>query len=199
MSSTLNPSLSVAQNMKNSISGVLQSDFPGETRALMIAPLLTSFNKWSTQIPFMLEGTGHSASANLVFSVRKELFHAPAFSTCTLGIPLKELPQAFTEFLEFIQKLQDAQRLEKDKVILKVHSLFFLLVAISDNFFHQPPRRGGKTIKSKAIIDDKDDEDEPAVTIVSRHQVDSAMVSTDEAVGSTGLFLFCLSNLLPSF
>lgn len=130
MSSTLNPSLSVAQNMKNSILGVLQSDFPGETRALMIAPLLSSFNKWTTQIPLMLEGTGHSASANLVFAVRKELFHSPAFSTCTLGIPLKELPQAFTEFLEFIQKLQDAQRFEKDKVILKVHSLFFLLVVI---------------------------------------------------------------------
>jgi hypothetical protein len=120
MSSTLNPSLSVAQNMKNSILGVLQSEFPGETRALMIAPLLASFNKWITQIPLMLEGTGHSASANLVFSIRKELFQAPAFSTCTLGIPLKDLPQSFTEFLEFIQKLQDAQRFEKDKVILKV-------------------------------------------------------------------------------
>jgi hypothetical protein len=120
MSAALNPSISMASTMKNSILNTLQSDFSGETRAQMIAPLLTVLNKWNTQIPSMLEGTGFSASANLVFAVRKELFTAPAFTQSTLGIPVADLPAPFQEFLAFIQKLQEAQRAEKDKVPVKV-------------------------------------------------------------------------------
>jgi hypothetical protein len=125
MSGTLNPTLAVAISIKTSIVTNMQMDVSGAVRAEMIAPLLTVLCKWETQIPLMLEGTGPSASANLVFAIRKELFQPPSFAQSTLGISLADLPAAFQEFVAFIQKVQEVQRADKEKVAVKARISFY--------------------------------------------------------------------------
>lgn len=92
--------------------------------ANVIAPLLSSVNLWSTQIPALLDGTGSSSSLNLVFAIRKDLFVAPQFVQSIMGIPLADLPAPFQEFISFIHKLIDAQKTDKDKVPQKVRLSF---------------------------------------------------------------------------
>ena len=68
----------------------------------------------------MLEGAGIPSSVNLVFAIRKDLFAGPQFSQSVLGPVLADLPTSFQDFVSFIQKLIEAQKTEKDKVLPKV-------------------------------------------------------------------------------
>jgi hypothetical protein len=119
MSSALSPSLAFITECKTLIHNIMQSEAPAIDRANAIAFLLSNVNAWSSQIPAMLEGSGPSASANIVFAIRKELFVAPAFIHSILGIALPDLPAAFQDFLSFILKLIEAQKSDKDKPIPK--------------------------------------------------------------------------------
>lgn len=119
MANTLVPSVVAVATIKTSIANALATDLPSEVRASMIAPLLAQVNQWASQIPVLVETLDHTP-ANLVFSIRKELFLTPPFTQCVLGIPIPELPSAFQEFLNFIHKLIDAQKSDKDKPIQKV-------------------------------------------------------------------------------
>lgn len=139
MSNELVPNISEVIILKSSISGTLGMSLPAATRANMIGPLLQSVLPWGTQIPLMLEGNGPSASANLLFAIRKELFIPPSFSASVLGIPLVELPAPFQEFVALIQKVQEAQ---KDNAPVKVHYFrcshyFLFLIYFGED---SPPR-----------------------------------------------------------
>ena len=106
--------------IKTSISNTLQANLPPDVLVNAIAPLLVSVNEWSTQIPAMLEGNGPSASANLVFAIRKDLFGGPPFSQTTFGIATAELPQAFQDFMSFIRDLIEAQKVDREKPVQRV-------------------------------------------------------------------------------
>jgi hypothetical protein len=120
MSSALNPTFLTVTALKNAIAGILKADLTPEALATSIAPSLIIINKWSTQIPLMLEGSVPLVNANLIFSIRKDLFIGPLFNQATFGTPLSNLPPPFQEFVTFINKLIDAQRVDKDKVVAKV-------------------------------------------------------------------------------
>jgi hypothetical protein len=107
-------------NFKNTIMSTLKNDLPSDILANTVAPILSCVNQWATQIPAMLEGNGPSNSANLIFSIRKELFQPPQFTTSVFGIPLSDLPAPFQEFAAFIRELQDAQKVDRDRPVVKV-------------------------------------------------------------------------------
>ena len=69
----------------------------------------------------MLKGGGLSSSANLIFAIHKELFIARMYTQCVLGISLNNLPALFSEFLQFNQKLIEAQKSDKDSITTKVN------------------------------------------------------------------------------
>ncbi len=97
-------------------------ELSADQQASVIAPLLSTVNQWSSQLPILLEGT---SPLNLVFSIRKDLFITLSFSQCVLGISLVDLPAPFQEFITFIQKLIEAQKSDKDKASSKVKSMFY--------------------------------------------------------------------------
>jgi hypothetical protein len=133
MSTALIPPYSMIAAIHASIQNTLKAELPSNLVISAIAPFLTSVNQWSTQIPAMLEGSGPSASVNLVFAIRKDLFIAPQFIQSVMGPSMADLPAPFQEFLTFIRKLIDAQKPEK--VIPKVCSFclcFSLLVNLSN-------------------------------------------------------------------
>jgi len=101
----------------------MATDLPAEVRATVIAPLLAQVNQWSTQIPLVLEGPG-CLYVNLIFAIRKDLFHSPQFRLSTLGISISELPPPFIEFLAFTSRLIESQKPDREKPLPKV-SLFF--------------------------------------------------------------------------
>ena len=115
MSTSLTPSLQTMASVKLQIQTTLKTELAGVMLAQIVAPLLSTVNLWSTQIPVMLEGTGSSASANLIFSIRKDLFVSPSYTQNVLNVPSGELPTPFQEFTTFIQQLIDAQKVEKEK------------------------------------------------------------------------------------
>jgi hypothetical protein len=106
--------------IRTTIQNTLKSDLPSEVLVNAIAPLLTTVNLWSNQIPAVLDGSGSATSAGLVFGIRKDLFIAPLFSSSVMGIPLSGLPPPFQEFMSFIQKLIEAQKNERDKSVPRV-------------------------------------------------------------------------------
>ena len=120
MSSSLSPSYQTIVSVRSSIKVALKAETPVEQRALHIAPLLSTVNLWSSQIPIMVEGPGPSPSTNLVFSIRKNLFPGAQFAQSIFRLALSELPSAFHDFLSFIHKLIEVQRGEKDKPVPKV-------------------------------------------------------------------------------
>jgi hypothetical protein len=122
MSSTLQPSSSTVATIRGSIQNTLKTDLPPSVLANVIAPYLTSVNQWSSQIAAVLEHSDHPSAANLVFAIRKDLFIAPLFSQSVMGIMLIDLPAPFQEFMNFILKLIEAQKSEKDKPAVKVCS-----------------------------------------------------------------------------
>src|ERR1700675_3013297 len=120
MSAILTPSYATVVTIRSSIQNTLKAELPPDVLANAIAPFLTSVNQWSSQIPAMLEGSGPSAAANLVFAIRKDLFIAPLFSQSVMGTPLVDLPAPFQEFMSFIHTLIDIQKTEREKPIAKV-------------------------------------------------------------------------------
>jgi hypothetical protein len=120
---TLDPSLATVQLLRAGISTSLQSSLPLELRAKTIVPFLASVNQWASQIPAMLNSSNNPAAANLVFSIRKELFLPPSFQQSIFGIPITDLPSEFQDFLSLIHRLIDAQKSDKDKPLVRV-SLF---------------------------------------------------------------------------
>ena len=81
-------------------------------RAATIAPQLALVNQWSDQIPLLVDSADSPAGVNLVFAIRKDLYVAPQFTQCILGIPASDLPPAFPAFLAMIFKLIGAQKTE---------------------------------------------------------------------------------------
>ena len=132
---SLSPSHSAITLLRKSIQENLKTDLPPFTIATLISPFLAQVNLWSTQIPQMLDKPGPSTSANLVFAIRKDLFTGPSFNQCILGIPLNDLPIVFQAFLNFIHKLIEAQKGDKEKPIPKVENVLFLFTV----FKHSPP------------------------------------------------------------
>lgn len=122
---SLNPPLSVAQALKESISSTLQAAIPASIRAATIAPQLAIINQWIDQIPLLLDSPD-AINANFLFALRKDLFIGPQFVQCVLGIPVSELPSAFQNFLSLIFKVIEAQKSDRDKPVSKVRlcSLF---------------------------------------------------------------------------
>jgi len=120
MSLTLNPSFATVTSIRASIQNTLKADLPSDVMANAIAPLLTTINLWSNQLPAMLEGSGPPSSANLVFAIRKDLFVAPLFSQSVMGTPLVDLPAPFQYFMNFIHQLIEAQKSEREKPAPKV-------------------------------------------------------------------------------
>jgi len=120
MSSVLTPSYATMAAIRTTIQNTLKGNLPSEVLVNAIAPLLTTVNLWSNQIPAVLEGSGSTTSASLVFGIRKDLFIAPLFSSSVMGIPLSGLPPPFQEFMAFIQKLIEAQKNERDKSVPRV-------------------------------------------------------------------------------
>jgi hypothetical protein len=130
MSASLSPSYSTMTTIKAVIQTTLKSDLPSSLVAGALAPFLVTVNQWSSQIPLMLEGNGPSASANLIFAIRKDLFVGPSFTHSVLGVALPDLPIPFQEFLSFIYKLMDAQRVDRERPAVKVRlrlSVFYFI------------------------------------------------------------------------
>jgi hypothetical protein len=125
MSLTLNPSFATVTTIRASIQNTLKADLPSDVMVNAIAPLLTTVNQWSSQLTAMLEGSGPPSSANLVFAIRKDLFIAPLFSQSVMGTPLVDLPAPFQEFMNFIHRLIEAQKTEREKPAPKVRLYFF--------------------------------------------------------------------------
>ena len=120
---TLNPSLATVQSIKDNILHTLQNHaLPASARAASIAPQLSVVNQWADQIPLVLDNPEAPASVNLVFAIRKDLYVAPLFAQCALGIPASELPPAFTAFMSMIHKLIGAQKTDKEKPLPKVRT-----------------------------------------------------------------------------
>jgi hypothetical protein len=119
----LDPPIATVQLLRTGISTALQSLLPPEIRARTIAPFLASVNQWSTQISAMLDPSNNPTAANLVFSIRKELFTPPSFLHSTLGVPTSSLPSEFQGFLSLISLLIEAQKSDKDKVAPRVYFL----------------------------------------------------------------------------
>ena len=119
---SLNPSLTTVLTIKESILHTLQNHaLPASTRAAIIAPQLAIVNQWSDQIPLVLE-PDVPGNANAIFAIRKDLYAAPQFTQCVLGVPATELPPAFSAFLSMILKLIGAQKVDKEKPVPKVLS-----------------------------------------------------------------------------
>jgi hypothetical protein len=110
MSAPLDPSLAVMSTIRTTIQNNLKADLPSDLLANIVAPFLSQVNRWSTQIPVILEGSGPPLAANLVFAIRKDLFGGPQFNHCVLATSASELPAPFQEFQEFISKLIEAQK-----------------------------------------------------------------------------------------
>lgn len=118
---SLNPSLSTAQFVKDSIAVTVQNtSLPASARAACIAPQLAIINQWADQIQLVLTNPDAPANVNLVFAIRKDLYQAPLFSQNVLGIPVLELPPAFAAFQSLIHKLISAQKTDKEKPPVKV-------------------------------------------------------------------------------
>jgi hypothetical protein len=120
-SSTLVPSHQIVNTIRMFIQGSLKLELPPDMQASIIAPLLSTVNQWSTQIPLLIEGTGFPSSVNLVFAICKDLFIGPAHNKTSFGMEVSKLPTPFQEFSSFIHKLIEAQHIEKEKPIPKVH------------------------------------------------------------------------------
>ena len=135
---TLSPAPAVIAATKASIISTLATELPSEIRATAIAPLLSQVNQWATQIPALVESI---ESVNLIFAIRKALFNAPYFNQCVLGGDTLLLPPAFQEFLNFVAKLIESQKPDKDKPSNKVclsYSFFFYLALTLGFFFIDP-------------------------------------------------------------
>ena len=126
MSSTLNPTPAMMAAYKGSIVSTLKNDLPVDVLASTVAPILTCVNQWASQIPAMLEGPSPSPNANIIFAIRKELFQPPQYINNIFGKPLSELPAPFQEFANFIRDLQDAQKVERERPVVKVRFSVFL-------------------------------------------------------------------------
>jgi len=120
MANSLNPSYNAVCSIKSSITTTLSTELAPEVRAEMIAPQLAQVNQWSSQIPLLLESTVSPTPINIIFAIRKDLFLAPFFTQSSLGIAPADLPSPFHDFLAFITKLNEAQKLGKDKIPPKV-------------------------------------------------------------------------------
>ena len=125
---TLDPNFDTATAIKDNIAITVQSTLPASVHAASIAPQLAIINQWAEQIPTVLNGPDGSANANLIFAIRKDLFIAPQFIQCVLGIPVSDLPIDFQGFLSMILKLIGAQKPDKEKPPIKV---FFFLIYLS--------------------------------------------------------------------
>jgi hypothetical protein len=181
MSTVLNPSYATIAVIRTSIQNTLKADLPADVMVNAIAPLLTSVNQWSSQIPAVLESSGPLSCANLVFGIRKDLFISPLSSSSVMGIPLSNLPAPFQEFMNFIYKLIEAQKSERDKPVSKVRlyrSFKFLCLEFTTVFAFQP-RRPGRVVKSKTYVDE---DDNPETASVSDLVVEGANKSTDDSV-----------------
>ena len=117
MTASLNPSPQTIAAIKSSIQNSLKADLPSDMMALVIAPLVTTVNQWSSQIPALLESV---PSLNQVFEIRSLLFIAPRFSQNVFNMPFNDLPGPIQDFMHFIHKVIDAQKVHRDKPIAKV-------------------------------------------------------------------------------
>jgi len=125
---SLHPSIQNVQTIKDNIFSVLQNHaLPASMRAALIGPQLAMVNEWSDQINLVLEHPEAPTPVNLVFAIRKDLFVAPQFVQCLLGVPAAELPPAFSVFLAMIHKLISAQKTDKEKPAVKVNPFAFSL------------------------------------------------------------------------
>ena len=107
---------------------VLQNHaLPASMRAALIGPQLAMVNEWSDQINLVLEHPEAPTPVNLVFTICKDLFVAPQFVQCLLGVPVTELPPAFSVFLAMILKLIGTQKTDKEKPAVKVNPFAFSL------------------------------------------------------------------------
>ena len=123
MANTLNPTYNAICIIKTSISNILLTEVPPDTRAAMIAPLLEQVNRWATQIPATLDNNIMPTPATVVFAIRNNLYLPPLYTQCLLDVPSANLPAAFHVFLTFILKLIDAQKTEKEKPVSQVRLL----------------------------------------------------------------------------
>lgn len=131
---SLHPSISTVQSIKDNIASVMQNHtLAPSMRAALIGPQLAMVNEWSDQTSLVLDHPEAPAPVNLVFAIRKELFIATQYTQCFLSVPASELPPAFPAFLAMILKLIGAQKTDKDKPVVKVRFICFILaLAISD-------------------------------------------------------------------
>lgn len=123
---SLHPSVPTVQTVKDNVLAIMQNhSLTPSLRASLIATQLDTVNEWSDQINLVLDHSDAPNPANLVFSIRKDLFIAPHFTQCLLtGVPTGELPPAFPAFLALILKLIDAQKTDKEKPPIKVRFYF---------------------------------------------------------------------------
>lgn len=118
---SLHPSIPTVQTVKDNILSVMQNHaLTASVRAALIGPQLAMVNEWADQINLVLDHPEAPAPVNLVFAIRKDLFSAPQYSQCLLGVPAAELPPSFAAFLSMIFKLIGAQKTEKEKPVVKV-------------------------------------------------------------------------------
>jgi hypothetical protein len=122
MSGTLQPPYPVVCTIKTSIAATLATDLPMDVKSVVIAPLLSQVNQWSTQLATILDTPGPPLQVNLIFAIRKDLFGGPYFSQSVLGIPIIELPPPFQEFLSMVAKLVELQKPDREKPLPKVRS-----------------------------------------------------------------------------
>lgn len=121
MSPTLDPTPATVAGIQLSIQGQLKSGLPTALLVDSISPLLATVNKWQDHIPLLLEGNAMEQHANIIFSIRKDLFQVPNFTQSTFGPVLNDLPASFKDFVAFTYKLIEAQKpAEADKASVKV-------------------------------------------------------------------------------
>ena len=161
--SVLSPSFGVAAALRADIITVLKSGGTPEELANSISPSLSIVNQWSTQIPTLLSVDNSGSCIDLVFAMRKDLFHGPFFCQASFGPLVADLPEPFESFLVFTRNIISAQKAEKASQKVRF-SIFYIC---SSNDIPSQPAKRTREIKSKPFID----EEEPESATVSPDSV----------------------------
>ena len=120
MSIVLDPSPQTISAIRSSVQRTMKTDLPPSMQAEAIVPFISSINRLSSHVSFLVESPSNGAVLNDIFCIRNEIHLAPRYTQNVFGLSGSALPPQFSEFNSFIQKLIEAQKAFKEKSIPKV-------------------------------------------------------------------------------
>ena len=108
--STLSPTIAEVDFARLSLCNTVETSkhLPPFSQLVFFESTVNMVNRWSNQIPALLDSQNSPGAANAVFAIRNILFNNPP-TQIVCGIPINDLPQVYKDFLAFTLKLVDAQ------------------------------------------------------------------------------------------